>query len=115
MTGHPPRDQAFQHAADHAWEPTEPGVARKIMAHGADLMIVRVMFETGAVGRAHQHPHRQASYVESGVFEVTIDGRTARLEAGDTFFVSANLVHGVVALEAGQLIDSFTPTREEFL
>ncbi len=105
----------FQREAELAWEPTEPGVKRKIMAYGPDLMIVRVVFEAGAVGKAHQHPHRQASYVESGAFDVTIDGVTQRLTAGDTFFVPANLVHGVVALEAGQLVDSFTPMREEFL
>lgn len=105
----------FQHDAQIDWEPTEPGVQRKIMAYGEDLMVVRVMFEAGAVGKAHQHPHRQASYVESGVFEVTIDGRTKRLVAGDTFFVPADLIHCVVALEAGQLIDSFTPMRKEFV
>ncbi len=105
----------FQREADYAWEPTEPGVKRKIMAYGEDLMVVRVVFETGAVGKAHTHPHRQASYVESGVFDVTINGRTSRLAAGDTFFVPSGLVHGVVAIEAGQLIDSFTPMRAEFL
>lgn len=105
----------FQHDAEIVWEPTEPGVKRKIMAYGPDLMVVRVAFETGAVGKAHQHPHRQASYVESGVFDVTIDGKTSRLVAGDTFFVPENLVHGVVNIEAGQLIDSFTPMRTEFL
>ena len=105
----------FQHEAELAWEPTEPGVSRKIMAYGEDLMIVRVMFEAGAVGKPHQHPHRQAAYVESGVFDVTIDGVTNTLRAGDTFFVPSNLVHGVVAREAGQLIDSFTPMRKEFL
>ncbi|RYE75719.1 MAG: cupin domain-containing protein [Hyphomicrobiales bacterium] len=105
----------FQHDAEIAWEPTEPGVKRKIMAYGPDLMVVRVAFETGAIGKAHQHPHRQASYVESGVFDVAIDGKTSRLSAGDTFFVPENLVHGVVNIETGQLIDSFTPMRTEFL
>lgn len=113
MTDH--LDSFFQHDADFAWEPTEPGVKRKIMAYGRDLMVVRVVFEAGAVGKAHQHPHRQASYVESGVFDVTIDGKTRRLTTGDTFFVPTNLVHGVTAVEAGQLVDSFTPMREEFL
>lgn len=108
-------DSFFQHDAALAWEATEPGVRRKIMAYGSDLMVVRVVFEAGAVGKPHQHPHRQASYVESGVFDVTIDGRTERLKAGDTFFVPANLIHGVTAVEAGQLVDSFTPMREEFL
>ena len=105
----------FQLEADIAWEPTEPGVKRKIMAYSPDLMVVRVVFEAGAVGKPHRHPHRQACYVESGVFDVTIDGQTQRLSAGDTFFVPADLVHGVTAVEAGQLIDSFTPMRSEFL
>lgn len=105
----------FQHDGEIAWEPTEPGVKRKIMAYGPDLMVVRVAFEQGAIGKAHQHPHRQACFVESGVFDVTIDGETSRLSVGDSFFVPANLVHGVVAIEAGQLVDSFTPMREEFL
>ncbi len=105
----------FQHERDIAWEATEPGVKRKIMAYGPDLMVVRVAFEKGAAGKPHQHPHRQACYVESGVFEVTIDGQTSRLGAGDSFFVPSNLLHGVTAVEAGQLIDSFTPMREEFL
>ncbi|KRE09902.1 cupin [Bosea sp. Root381] len=113
MTGR--LDSFFQHEAAIAWEPTEPGIRRKIMAYGRDLMVVRVAFETGAVGKPHQHPHRQACYVESGIFDVTIDGRTERLKAGDTFFVPANLIHGVTAVEAGQLVDSFTPMREEFL
>jgi len=108
-------DSFFQHDADIGWEPTEPGVKRKIMAYGRDLMVVRVVFEKGAIGKAHRHPHRQASYVESGIFDVTIDGRTERLVAGDTFFVPSDLVHGVVAVAAGQLVDSFTPMREEFI
>lgn len=110
-----PLNSFFQHASERDWEPTEPGVKRKIMAYGEDLMVVRVVFEAGAVGEPHQHPHRQACYIESGVFDVTIDGVTNTLTAGDTFFVPSNLVHGVVAREAGQLIDSFTPMRKEFL
>lgn len=113
MTDH--LNSFFQQASERDWEPTEPGVKRMIMAYGEDLMVVRVVFEAGAVGKPHQHPHRQACYIESGVFDVTIDGVTNTLKAGDTFFVPSNLVHGVVAREAGQLIDSFTPMRKEFL
>ena len=50
-----------------------------------------------------------------GVFEVTIGGETAVLAAGDSFIVPSDSVHGVKALEAGRLIDSFTPRRADFL
>jgi quercetin dioxygenase-like cupin family protein len=57
----------------------------------------------------------QASYVAEGRFEVTIDGNTAIVEQGGSFIVPSGLVHGVKALEAGRLIDTFTPHRADFL
>jgi len=107
--------QPFIQSSDVPWQPTEPGVRRQILGHGPDLMMVRVDFERGAVGALHHHPHRQASYVASGRFEVTVDGQRSELGVGDCFFVTADLVHGVVAKEAGTLIDVFTPAREDFL
>ena len=35
--------------------------------------------------------------------------------AGDGYYVAPNLPHGCVCLEAGVLIDTFTPMREDFL
>jgi quercetin dioxygenase-like cupin family protein len=83
--------------------------------HTDELMVVEFAFEKGAVGVLHSHQHVQASYVAEGRFEVTIDGRTETLEEGDSFIVPSNLVHGVKALEAGRLVDSFTPHRADFL
>jgi quercetin dioxygenase-like cupin family protein len=76
---------------------------------------VRVDFTKGAVGTLHSHPHRQVSYVAAGRFEVQIGGAKATLAAGDSFFVPPDGEHGVVALEAGTLIDVFAPARSEWL
>ncbi len=105
----------FKGAADGEWTPTEPGVRRRILTHNAELMIVEVEFQKGAIGALHKHPHLQASYVAEGAFDVTIDGRTTRLEKGGSFFAPSNVMHGCVAVEAGKLIDAFTPIRAEFL
>ena len=78
-------------------------------------MLVRVKFEPGAVGALHHHPHRQATYVAHGSFEVTVGESKATLSEGDTFFAAADVPHGVKALERGMLIDSFTPARTDFL
>jgi quercetin dioxygenase-like cupin family protein len=106
---------AFVTEAETGWEETGPGVRRKIVAHGPELMLVRVAFEEGGVGPEHTHPHVQCTLVESGRFAITIDGVTRELSAGDSFFVASNLPHSAVALEAGTLLDSFTPMRAEFL
>jgi quercetin dioxygenase-like cupin family protein len=108
--------ETFARSDDSPWKATnDAGVRRQILGHGSDLMLVRVEFEPGAVGALHHHPHRQVSYVAAGRFEVTVDGERAELGPGDCFFVTANRVHGVVAREAGTLIDVFTPARADFL
>ncbi|WP_075217721.1 cupin domain-containing protein [Mongoliimonas terrestris] len=108
-------DDLFTGPEGNEWTPTEPGIRRQILVQNDQMMMVRVTFEKGAVGSLHNHPHIQASLVEDGAFEVTIEGRTERLEKGGTFIVPTNAMHGVVALEPGALIDVFTPRREEFL
>lgn len=107
--------KTFIQANDVAWEPVAEGMKRKIMAYDESLMMVRVEFETGGIGTAHQHPHVQITNVERGVFEVEIGGEKKVLKAGDAFYVPSNVLHGAVCLEAGVLIDIFSPMREDFL
>ncbi|MDQ2665504.1 MAG: cupin domain-containing protein [Gemmatimonadota bacterium] len=108
-------DGPFIRTADTAWHVVTDGVRRQVLGHGTDLMIVRVEFRAGAVGALHHHPHRQASYVESGRFDVTVGDDMSRLVAGDCFYAPADVPHGVHAIEDGVLIDIFTPIREDFL
>ena len=92
-----------------------PGSTRRVLLHTPELMLVEFAFEEGAVGAAHSHPHVQASYVAAGRFEVMIGGATETLSPGDSFIVPSGVTHGVRALEAGTLIDSFTPLRADFI
>lgn len=105
----------FVRAGGVQWEQMDAGVRRQILAHGPDLMLVRVEFREGAVGRMHHHPHRQATYVAAGRFEVTVGDETTTLAAGDSFFAQGDVPHGVRALVDGTLVDCFTPAREDFL
>ena len=109
------RDHTFVHGAPAQWETMHGGVRRQILAHTTDLMLVRVDFDAGAVGQLHQHQHRQISYVAEGRFRAQVGDETRELVRGDSFLVLANKPHSVVALEAGTLLDSFTPAREDFL
>ncbi len=98
-----------------AWMPTPDGNRRRVILFTDELMIVEFGFEKGGVGALHSHPHVQSSYVAEGRFEVTIDGLTEVIEAGGAFIVPSGLIHGVTALEAGRLVDTFTPHRADFL
>ena len=92
-----------------------PGNTRRVLIHTPELMQVEFGFDKGAVGALHSHPHIQVSYVVEGSFEVTIDGVTETVGTGGSFIVPTGLVHGVLALEKGRLIDVFTPMRQDFL
>ncbi len=107
--------KVFISDADTEWQQMDKGVRRKIMSYDDRLMLVKVAFEKGGVGTLHQHPHTQISHVESGAFEVEIGGEKKVLKAGDAFYIPPNVIHGAVCLEAGVLIDVFSPMREDFI
>ncbi|WP_029004669.1 cupin domain-containing protein [Azorhizobium doebereinerae] len=91
-------------------------VSRQILTYNDEIMMVRVLFKKpGPGGVPHSHPHVQVTSVESGVFDITIDGKTARLKAGDSFYVPSDVHHGAICVEPGVLVDVFTPMRQEFV
>jgi quercetin dioxygenase-like cupin family protein len=100
---------------DISWQPMDIGVKRKIMAYDDKLMVVKVQFEKGGIGSLHQHHHSQITHIESGTFEVEIGEDKKVLKAGDAFYIPPNVMHGAVCLEAGVLIDVFSPMREDFI
>jgi len=100
---------------DAAWQDLGGGVRRRILAFTEQLMLVEVAFEKGAVGSLHTHPHVQSTFVQSGRFRFTIDGTDTTVSQGDTIAFPSGIPHGTVCLEAGTLLDIFTPMREDFL
>ena len=109
------KSERFQEAENLVWEPAGEGVRRQIMGYDGQIMVVKVEFQKGSIGYQHEHFHSQASYVVSGKFEVTINGERKVLVAGDGFYVEPDEIHGAVCLEAGTLIDVFSPHRADFL
>ncbi len=99
----------------HPIVPTDPGVTRQVLAETADMMVVAFRFEAGAEGRLHQHPNVQSTYVEKGRFTFTLDGTDHDLVAGDSLIIPSGRSHGCLCHDAGTLIDTFSPRRDDFL
>ncbi|MDO4324591.1 MAG: cupin domain-containing protein [bacterium] len=93
----------------------DPGITRRILARGGNMMGVEATFAKGAVGTVHQHVHEQVSYIVSGSFEYVADGVVYQLKAGDSYYVAPNVPHGATALEDSVILDIFSPQREDFL
>ncbi len=97
------------------WENLGGGVSRKFLGYDNQIMMVQVKFEKGSLGSPHSHFHTQATYCAAGKFEFEIDGVKQIVKAGDGVYIEPNLMHSAVCLEAGILIDTFSPVREDFM
>lgn len=91
------------------------GVTRKVLAYNDDLMLCELHFEEGAIGVLHSHPHQQITYVAKGKFEFEISGKKHIVAEGDSLYKEPDVLHGAICLEAGILLDFFTPMRADFV
>ncbi len=91
------------------------GLTRKVAAYNDNVMCVEVHFDKGTVAARHHHRHEQITYVISGKFEFTVGDETYIVSAGDSLYKQPDIEHGATCLEAGTLLDIFTPQREDFL
>ncbi|MCR5107436.1 MAG: cupin domain-containing protein [Lachnospiraceae bacterium] len=92
------------------------GVLRKVLAYSDNIMNVELLFEKGAKGEMHSHPHEQIGYVIEGSLVFHEEGKEdVTLNTGDTYIVAPNVSHGIDCLTRVKLLDIFTPKREDFL
>ena len=73
-----------------------------------------VKLEAGSSVPPHQHPQEQITYILEGTLQMVIDGKDCKLEPGTYYVIPSNVVHSAVALTDCQLIDVFSPVREDY-
>lgn len=105
----------FQFEQEIPWEDLKNGIQRQVYGYDDKIMLVKAKFDKGAIGALHEHHHSQVTYVESGVFEMTIGEEKKIIRKGDGYYVPPHVIHGCICLEPGLLIDVFSPLREDFL
>ncbi|MGC2398474.1 MAG: cupin domain-containing protein [Acidobacteriaceae bacterium] len=92
----------------------EPGLRRQLMSYSPEVMLVRHRMSKGWVGAKHSHPHEQLVYVVSGALRFDHPGGVFVARAGDSFLVPGNAEHQASALEDSEVLDVFTPYREDY-
>ncbi len=63
------------------------------------MEVTQISYEQGKGASEHKHPEEQVMYVLSGKLEVTCDGETYLVEAGEATYNPPNAVHSVMAVE----------------
>lgn len=92
----------------------EPGMLRQVLAYNPHLMLVRHHFESGWVGARHSHPHQQLVYVVQGRIRIEAEGKSWEMQAGDSIVVDGGVEHQASALQDSEVLDVFTPFREDY-
>jgi quercetin dioxygenase-like cupin family protein len=93
----------------------EPGLRRQIMSYSPGMMLVRHRMEKGWAGAKHSHPHEQLVYIVSGHLSLRYPGGVVEAKMGDSFLVPGNVEHQAWALEDSEVLDIFTPCREDYM
>jgi quercetin dioxygenase-like cupin family protein len=90
-----------------------PGVFGRFV-HGEKLSWAFWRVEKGAEVPLHHHVHEQMMHVVSGEFQFELDGKSTICKTGDIVVIPSNVPHFGKALTDCQLMDVFTPARDEY-
>jgi len=82
--------------------------------HGENMTVTNWSVEAGATFPEHAHPHEQISIVVEGEFELTLDGETEVLEPGRIAVIPPETPHSGRAVTECEIIDVFSPVREDY-
>lgn len=91
------------------------GVSLDSLAVGEKTIVCKMNYIVGNFATDHIHPHEQSGYVISGKYRMTLDGKTYELNPGDSYAIPGNTPHSFEVIESGEVIDVFTPIREDYL
>ncbi|MGA3045723.1 MAG: cupin domain-containing protein [Terracidiphilus sp.] len=92
----------------------EPGLRRQVMSFSPSMMLVRHTMIEGWAGARHSHPHEQMVYIVRGRIRFEHPGGSFVVGQGESFLVPGNVEHQASALEDSEVLDIFTPMREDY-
>jgi quercetin dioxygenase-like cupin family protein len=91
------------------------GVDFVVLSIGEDSMVTKMLYKLTDFVPFHKHPNEQSGYVISGKYKLKFEGKEHKLSEGDTYSIPANIEHSIEILEAGEVVDVFTPIRQDYL
>ncbi|RIV31668.1 cupin domain-containing protein [Flagellimonas lutimaris] len=91
------------------------GVDFVVLSMGRDTMVTKMLYKQTDFVPFHKHPNEQSGYVISGKYKLAVDGKEHDLKEGDTYSIPADIEHSIKIIEAGEVVDVFSPIRQDYL
>ncbi len=95
-------------------EQLSPAIARR-MVNGRNLTVAQFALTKGAVVPRHSHVNEQVTYLVSGALRFVFDEGELQLRGGEVLVIPPHEPHQVEVLEDSQVIDTFSPRREDWI
>ena len=77
-------------------------------------MVTKMLYAEGDEVAQHVHANEQAGYIVSARIGLTVDGREHELGPCDSYAIPKNLPHSLTVLSPGEVVNVFTPPREDY-
>ena len=90
-----------------------PGFHGKFV-HSDDMTMAYWDIDAGSLVPEHAHVHEQVVNVLEGELELTVDGTSRVLKAGDVVVIPSNVSHAAQAKTDCRVLDIFCPVREDY-
>ena len=100
---------------EQAEKRTFKGVSLDALAVGEKSMVAKMNYVEGNYATTHTHPNEQSGYVISGKYRLRTETLDVELNPGDSYSIPGNAPHSFEVIEGGEVIDAFTPIREDYL
>jgi quercetin dioxygenase-like cupin family protein len=103
----------------HNWDAMAPEELNPLLTRrfisGERITLAKISLKKGCVVPAHNHDNEQLTTVMTGALKFFIAGEEIIVRAGETLVIPAGLLHGAEAVEDTDVIDVFSPLRDDWI
>jgi quercetin dioxygenase-like cupin family protein len=91
-----------------------PGIYRKTLIYNNNMMLCHFILEENSEVPLHSHKEHQIGYVIKGKLQFFTENEKFMAEEGDSYVFESNEKHGAKILEDSEVLDVFSPSREDY-
>lgn len=91
------------------------GVDFILLSHGAESMVAKMLYKKEDNVPFHVHPNEQSGYVISGRYRIVFGNNDQVIGPGDSYTIPRNVEHRIEIIDAGEVVDVFSPPRKDYL
>jgi quercetin dioxygenase-like cupin family protein len=91
------------------------GVDFAVLSYGPESMITKMLYKSEDNVPFHSHPNEQIGYVVTGKYRIKLSDYDQEIGPGDSYSIPVNMEHSIEVIEAGEVLDFFTPPRDDYL